>query len=331
MSFQADHYDETFNADQYKRKEIVPGAFFEYTFTPVNQFNIVAGIRADHHNLFGWFATPRLHIRYEPVTGTTIRLSAGRGQRTANIFAENNSVFVSARQMSILSTSAGKAYGLDPEIAWNKGISIDQKLRLFKRDASLGIDFFRNDFRDQVIVDLEDVRIVKFYNLDGKSFSNSLQVEMNMEPVRKLEWRLAYRFFDVRATYGGQLLQKPFTARHRAFSNFAYELRGWKIDYTFNYNGSKRITGTTGNPAGYQRPTRSPSYVLMNAQVSKTVGKKHPIDLYIGGENLTNFLQRDAIISADQPFGPYFDAALVWGPVSGRLLYAGFRYKIKQN
>lgn len=331
MSFQADHFDETFNVDRYKRKEIVPGAFFEYTFTPVNQFNIVAGIRTDHHNLFGWFVTPRLHIRYEPVSGTTIRLSAGRGQRTANIFAENNSVFVSARQLSILSTSAGKAYGLDPEIAWNKGISFDQKLRLFKRDASLGIDFFRNDFRDQVIVDLEDVRVVKFYNLDGKSFSNSLQVEMNMEPVRKLEWRLAYRFFDVRATYMGQLLQKPFTARHRAFSNLAYELRGWKFDYTFNYNGSKRITGTTGNPAGYQRPLRSPSYVLMNAQVSKTVGKKHPIDLYIGGENLTNFLQRDAIISADQPFGPYFDASLVWGPVSGRLLYAGFRFKIKQN
>lgn len=329
MSFLSDNYDELFNSIKYQRQETVPGAFFEYTFTPVEKFNVVAGMRADHNSLFGWFATPRLHIRYEPVTGTTIRLSAGRGQRTANIFAENNSVFVSSRQMNILTASAGKAYGLDPEIAWNKGLSVDQKFKLFKRNANLGLDFFRNDFQQQVIVDLEDARQVKFYNLDGKSYSNSFQAEMNMEPARKLEVRLAYRFFDVKATYGNQLLQKPFTAKHRAFTNLAYEISSWKIDYTFNYNGSKRITNTTANPAIYQRQANSDSYILMNAQVTKTIGKKNPVDLYIGGENLTNFLQGDVIVSADSPFGPYFDASLVWGPVSGRLIYAGFRYKIK--
>jgi outer membrane receptor for ferrienterochelin and colicin len=151
-------------------------------------------LRADHNSLFGWFETPRLHVRYEPVKGTTIRLSAGRGQRTANIFAENMSVFVSARQINILSSESGKAYGLDPEVAWNKGISIDQKFKLFKRDGSFSVDYFRNDFDDQVVVDLEDTRQVKFYNLAGKSFSNSFQAEMNFEPVRKLELRLAYRF-----------------------------------------------------------------------------------------------------------------------------------------
>ncbi len=329
MSLLSDDYDERFNSSRYERKELVPGAFFEYTFTPVEKFNIVAGIRGDHNSLFGWFATPRLHVRYEPVKGTTIRLSAGRGQRTANIFAENNSVFVSSRQVNILTTSSGKAYGLNPEVAWNKGVSLDQKFRLFNRNASLGLDFFRNDFSDQVIVDLEDARQVKFYNLGGKSFSNSFQAELNLEPVRKLETRIAYRYFDVKATYGNQLLQKPFTARHRAFMNLAYEWSGWKFDYTFNYNGSKRIPSTVANPPALQRPANSPSYVLMNAQVTKTLGKKHPVDLYLGGENLTNFLQREAIVDPGQPFGPYFDAALVWGPVSGRLVYLGLRYKIK--
>jgi outer membrane receptor for ferrienterochelin and colicin len=329
LSFLSDNYNELFNATRYERQETVPGAFFEYTFTPVEKFNIVAGMRADHNSLFGWFATPRLHVRYEPVKGTTIRLSAGRGQRTANIFAENNSVFVSARQMNIITSSLGKAYGLDPEIAWNKGISIDQKFRLFNRSANFALDFFRNDFQQQVIVDLEDARQVKFYNLDGKSYSNSFQAEMNLEPVKKLEVRLAYRFFDVKATYGSQLLQKPFTARHRAFTNIAYETGGWKFDYTFNINGSKRITNTSANPPSYQKRQESPSYILMNAQVSKTVGRKHPVDFYIGGENLTNFLQGDVIVSADQPFAQFFDASLIWGPVTGRMFYAGFRYKIK--
>ena len=329
LSFLSDHYDEQFQLTRYQRKENVPGGFFEYTFTPVENFNIVAGIRADHNNLFGWFATPRLHIRYEPVTGTTIRISAGRGQRTANIFAENNSIFVSARQIQIFPSSGGGAYGLLPEIAWNKGISVDQKFKLFGRNSNLALDFFRNDFKQQVITDLENPRKVVFYNLDGKSFSNSFQAELNMEPVKRLEWRLAYRFYDVKMTYTSQLLSKPFTARHRAFSNLAYEVKGWKMDYTINITGTKRITATSSNPTIHQRAATSSSYVLMNAQLSKSLGKNKHTDVYFGGENLTNFLQRDAILSADQPFGPYFDASMIWGPVTGRMFYAGLRYKIK--
>jgi hypothetical protein len=150
-----------------------------------------------------------------------------------------------------------------------------------------------------------------------------------MEPVRKFDLRLAYRFFDVKTTFDNKLLQKPFTSSHRAFANLAYDLDGWKFDYTINYNGSKRIPGTEANPAEHQLKKKSPSYVLMNAQISKTMGKKHPFDMYVGGENLTNFFQKHPIIAADQPFGPHFDASMVWGPVNGRLIYVGWRYKIK--
>ncbi|MBL0274258.1 MAG: TonB-dependent receptor [Chitinophagaceae bacterium] len=329
LSFVADKYEEDFNTRNFKRTETVPGAFFEYTFTPVEKFNIVAGLRADDNNLFGWFVTPRVHVRYEPVKGTTIRLSAGRGQRTANILAENTSVLVSSRQLNISSASIDKAYGLDPESAWNKGISIDQKFKLGGRDGIFSLDYFRNDFENQVVVDLEDPGQVKFYNLSGRSFSNSFQAEMNYELFRKFDLRLAYRFFDVRSTYGNALLQKPFTAKHRAFANLAYEIQDWKIDFTYSYNGTKRIPSTAGNPVPYQRLNFSPSFGLMNAQVSKSFGKKHPFEIYAGGENLTNYFQKDVIISPEEPFNSFFDASLVWGPVSGRLFYMGWRFKLK--
>ncbi|MBD0294105.1 MAG: TonB-dependent receptor, partial [Flavisolibacter sp.] len=303
--------------------------FAEYTFTPNEKLDVVAGIRADHNNLYGWFATPRLNIRYAPFNQTTLRFSIGRGQRTADIFAENMGVLVSSRHIHIVNTQAGKAYGLDPEIAWNKGISIDQKFKLFGRDASLGMDYYRNDFTNQVIVDLEDARMVMFYNLQGKSYSNSFQTEFNLIPVKKLDVRLAYRFFDVKTTYDNQLLEKPFTARHRAFANLAYDVNGWKWDYTVNVVGRKRIPSTDTNPEIYRLPDYSPSYVTMNTQISKTIGKKKLLDVYLGGENLTNYFQKKAIIAADQPFSPYFDASLVWGPVSGRQVYAGFRYSLK--
>jgi outer membrane receptor for ferrienterochelin and colicins len=329
ISFNADHYNELYKADVYKRNEIVPGAFFEYTYNMNDKFSAVAGLRADHDNLFGWFVTPRLNLRYEPVKGTVIHVSAGRGQRTANIFAENMGALVSARSVEIISNSSGKAYGLNPEVAWNKGITLDQKMKLFSRDAMLSFDFYRNDFVNQVIADLEDPRVIKFYNLTGKSFSNSFQSEFNFIPVDKLDVRLAYRWYDVKTTFGNQLLEKPFTAANRAFINLGYEIKNWKLNYTVNYMGRKRIPSTKENPVQYQMPEYSPAYVSMNAQVSKSFGKNKTFELYVGGENLTNYFQKNVIISADQPFGKYFDASMVWGPVSGLLLYGGLRYKIK--
>ncbi len=329
ISFLFDKYGEDFRGLNYRRTEKVPGAFIEYTYTPSDKINIVAGLRGDYNNLFGFFATPRLHLRYEPIKGTTIRLSAGRGQRTANIFAENTSVFVSSRQVNIINAEPGKAYGLNPEVAWNKGVSIDQKFKLFHNDGMFSIDYFRNDFANQVVVDLENPREVNFYNLKGRSYSNSFQAELNIQPVKKLDLRLAYRYFDVRSTYSGKPLQRPLIANNRAFANLDYTAGGWKFDYTINYNGKKRIPGTGSNPMQYQREQYSQGFVLMNAQISKTVGKKHPMDLYVGGENLTGFIQKNAIIAADQPFSPYFDASLVWGPVTGRMFYIGWRYKLK--
>jgi outer membrane receptor for ferrienterochelin and colicin/copper chaperone CopZ len=330
ISFVADSYDESLHFSVYKRTETVPGAFFEYTYTHSDHFSFIAGIRGDYNSIFGAFVTPRLHLRYEPVKGTTIRLSAGRGQRTADIFAENNSVFVSSRSVNILTAAAGKAYGLNPEIAWNEGITLDQRFRLFNRGGLLSIDFFRTDFTNQVIVDYDNTaRQVNFYNLTGSSFSNSFQVELNYELLHKLEWRMAYRLFDVKETYHGKRMEKPLLSKHRAFANLAYEIRRWKFDYTINFNGSKRIPYTMDNPAPYQLADRSPSYFLMNAQVTKTVGNKFPVDIYLGCENISNYYQQHVIVAPQDPFGPYFDASMVWGPVSGRMFYGGVRLKIK--
>ena len=331
LSFQYDQYDESFKINNYSRKEIVPGTFFEYTYTPNDKWSMVAGIRADNNNLYGAFVTPRFNIRYEPITGTTFRLSAGRGQRTANIFAENNSVFVSARQVAIVPSIAGAAYGLNPEVAWNKGISVDQKFNFLGNSATIGVDFFRNDFNNQVIVDLENARRVQFYNLVGKSYSNSFQAELNIEPIKKLDLRLAYRYFDVKQTYSGKLLERPFISKNRAFLSVDYaNANSWKFNYTITYNGKKRISNSSDNPAIYQLSNYSPSFILMNAQVSKTFNKNYPMDIYMGVENIANYFQQNTILAATTPFSSYFDASMVWGPTYGRMLYLGWRIKIKQ-
>jgi hypothetical protein len=330
ISYVDDNYHETLNQQVYARREIVPGAFFEYSYDYLTKLSVVAGIRTDYNNLFGWFATPRLHVRYQPFAHTTVRLSVGRGQRTANIIAENMAVLVSARQFEVIGQRPGLAYGLRPEVAWNKGMSIDQKFKIFEREATLGVDFFRTDFAQQVVVDLENARKASFYNLAGKSYANSFQTELHFSPAYKLDVRIAYRWVDVKTTFNGVLLQRPLLNEHRAFINLAYETKGWKFDATLNFIGTKRIPPTTSNPPALVQPTASPAYALVNAQVSKSLGSKHPMEWYLGAENLGNFFQQQAIVDPANPFGSYFDASLVWGPIVGRMIYAGFRLKINR-
>jgi len=329
ISIQYDDYNELLGEEQHNRKEIVPGAFFEYTYNHLDRFTTVAGLRIDHHNLFGTFVTPRLHVRYALSDQDVIRLSAGRGQRTANIISENSGYLSSSRQFIIEGEENNYPYGLKPEIAWNYGINFTHEFELGYRDGFFSFDFYRTNFENQIVVDLDrNPQQVVFYNLKGQSYSNSFQGQVDYELVKRLDVRLAYRLFDVKTTYDDDLRLKPLLSRHRFFVNLAYESRKyWKIDYTLNWQGKKRLPDTYSNPETYQLSEYSPAFPVMNLQVSKTWLEK--LNVYVGVENLLNYTQKDPILASEDPFGQYFDSSMAWGPIFGRNIYAGIRYTIK--
>ncbi len=328
LSFQLDHYREMLTPGDFERMEWVPGAFLEYTYNFMDVFTAVAGIRADRHNQFGTFFTPRLHLRLQPVEKTVLRISGGRGQKTASVFAEQIGIFASSRSVYIDSTRENTPYGLDPEVAWSAGFHGAQGIPLGASDAILSLDYFYTHFTSQIVADLDrDPREVHFYNLDGRSFSHSLQVQLDMEPLPRYDVRLAYRFNDVKTTFDGELLPRPLTSRHRGFVNMAYATESqWSFDVTWSWQGSKRIPGTSANPEPYRLASLSPAFSVVNLQVSKTLFGN--LDLYTGVENLFDFRQEDPIISGEDPFGPYFDSSLIWGPIFGRKIYAGLRFRI---
>ncbi|MEI6184683.1 MAG: TonB-dependent receptor [Bacteroidota bacterium] len=327
LSFLYDDYKEVLDTNHFVRKEIVPGAFGEYTFLPNNKFSIVAGLRVDNHSMFGTFVTPRLHIRYQPFSKTTIRLSGGRGQRTANIIAENLGMLASSRGIIFPLNHINENYGFKPEVAWNEGISIDQKLRLFGKEATFSIEYFRTDFTNQVVVDMyQSAKTVNIYNLNGASYSNAFQTELNFIPLKNVEVRVAYRWFDVATNYSGMLMDKPLVAKNRAFMSLDYETKNkWKFDYTVQWVSSKQLPYLKDNTAATDFPEQSPAYWQMTAQVSK--GWKN-VDVYLGVENLTDYKQDHLIIDPTNAFGKNFDASVVWGPAYGRMFYAGFRWKL---
>lgn len=329
ISFVNDIYTENYNTANFKRRETVPGTFFEYTYSPVTKFTAVAGVRFDYHNEYKWIVTPRLHLKYDFDPKTNLRFSAGSGFRTANIFTENAGLFASARVYNILNPSSAYGYGLDPERSWNYGFNFVRNFKLNYRSGSFSIDAYHTSFSNQVVVDIDaDPQKILFYNLNGKSFSNSVQVELNYELLPKFDIRLAYRWLDVQTNYSNTVLEKPLIAKHRAFINIAYETnKKWKFDFTTQWFSKKRLPYTGSNPSDKQLGNFSPDFIQMAAQVTKQFGNKW--DIYIGTENLINYMQDKPIISSAAPFSPYFDGSIIWGPVNGRVLYAGLRFKIK--
>lgn len=328
-----DNYDEFVTAADVSRIDNSAGVFFEYTYDNGNNLALVAGGRFDVHNRLGAFFTPRLHLRYDPWKEANIRISAGRGKRAANIFAENQSYFGSSRAFNIMN-SGGKVYGLDPEIAWNYGISFIQCFPLFGKNAQFIVDFYRTDFENQVVVDVfADPQAVSFYNLDGKSYANSLQLELNYEITHHFNIRTAYKYYDLKTDYATGTYERPLQATHRLFTNVAYEThivdggRQWKFDFTYNWMGKQRLPYTGSNPEAYRLADYSPSFSLMNAQVTRTFSSV--FEAYIGAENIGNYRQKRAVLGNDDPFGPYFDSSIVYAPIFGQMYYAGLRFKIK--
>ena len=322
-------------AGDFSRIDRSVGAFFEYTYDNSSNFSFVAGIRADSHNNLGNFITPRFHLRYNPWKEATFRLSAGRGKRAANVIAENQQLLASSRQLHIIGGDGGKLYGLNPEIAWNYGASFLQAFKIWGKNAELSVDFYRTHFDNQVVVDLDhSPQQALFYNLNGKSFANSLQAEVSITPAKGLDFKAAYKYYDVQTQFTKGQLEKTLTPKHRWFANVAYETADthenkhsqWKFDVTFNWLGEQRLPTTATNPLPYRLSDYAPSFATLNAQITRVFSKT--FEVYVGGENITNYKQANGILAADAPFGVYFDSTMQYAPAFGQMYYAGLRFKL---
>jgi hypothetical protein len=333
VNFTYDKYAEYVNLSDVSRTDNSAGTFFEYTYDDNDKFSLILGGRFDYHNRLGAFFTPRLHAKYNPWKKAVLRFSAGRGKRAANIFAENQQLFASSRVFSVLDTD-GKIYGLNPEIAWNYGWSFTQNFIFFGKPADVTLDFYRTDFQNQAIVDLfQSSHQVLFYNLKGKSYANSFQLDFNIEIIKHFNLRTAYKYYDISTDYLSGSFQRPMQAKHRFFGNLEYEThiiekgKQWKFDYTFNWLGKQKLPNTVNNSSQDQLPEYSPSFGIMNAQITRTFSSY--FEMYIGVENMGNYHQNKAILGNDNPFGATFDTSIIYAPVFGQMYYAGLRFKIK--
>lgn len=327
LNYSYDDFDEIVDKKNvfYNRIDKSIGGFFEYSYDSVDAVSLVAGIRYDIHNNLGSFFTPRFHLRYQPFEKSVLRLSAGTGRKSSNIFSENQNIFTSGRQIKI-SNEFGNFYGLDPEKAINYGLSFRQGFFINNREGDITFDYYVTDFDNQIVVDWETQGELSFYNLNGKSFSKSLQIDLEYQIIDNVLIKSTFKNFDVKKQYDSGFKQNPLTPKNRFFTNIEASTNEkengskWKFDFTYNWIGKQRLPSHTEliDFEGY-----SPNYSLVNSQITRVFSNK--FEMYVGGENIGGYTQSNPI-AGGYPFGTDFDTSIVYAPIHGALFYVGLRF-----
>ncbi len=319
-SFMGDQLTEALDDVNYEHLEFVPGVFGEYNLNMHGLLSVIVGMRADYSSLHGLFFTPRLHAKLDISEHIVFRSSVGKGYRTSIPLAENSYFLASSRSVEI-------ADNLAQEEALNYGANISFKIPVSDRLVNLMFDYYRTDFRNQVVRDLDrDAHKLYLSNLDGESFSNAFQVELNGEILPRFSATLAYRINDVKQTTNGMLQEAPLISKSKGLVSFSYAtpMEKWQFDVTAQINGGGRMpTPDAENPLW---ETIFDPYNVFNAQITKNYKRW---SFYLGGENLASFTMDNPIIDASNPWGNNFDGSMIWGPVHGRKVYLGLRYTFK--
>ncbi len=333
LSFSYDDFDEIVDSEKrnYSRKDKSFGSFFEYSYDDLEKLSLVAGLRYDFHNNLGSFFTPRFHIRYQPLEKSVFRFSVGSGRKSSNIFSENQGVFSTGRKIYI-DNSNGNFYGLESEKASNYGISFRQGFLLNNQEGDITVDYYITDFINQIVVDWEKQGEIHFYNLEGKSFAKSFQIELDYQISNDIRIKSAYKNYLVKKQYNSGFKQNPLTPKNRFFTNIDFSSKSiendsyWRYDITYNWVGKQRMPLHSMYPSLITPNGLSPSYNLINTQLTRVFSSK--FEVYIGGENIGNYKQINPILDSTNPFGLNFDSSQIYAPIMGTMLYIGIRLKL---
>ncbi len=312
------------------RNESEVGAYTEYTYSIKDKLSVVAGLRYDYNFYFRkHLITPRAHVKWNITPTTVFRASAGLGYRPTDVITDNIGILATGRY--IMFRNGYKHYFDRMEEALTAGGSLTQTISTINHnDMTISFDYFRTQLFHSVIADQEySAYDIHIYDTNGKSFTNSYQVDLTWTPIERFDIFATFRYTDSKYTIDRPdgtraLVERPLVSRFKTLLNLQYatRMRKWTFDVTAQLNGRSRIPTQTGNLADSEY---SPIYPMFYAQVSRRI--KH-WDIYVGCENIGNYKQKHPILNADNPYSPDFNSSLIWGPLMGRKFYIGVRFNL---
>lgn len=310
-------------------RSFIPGIFVQDEYKVSKQLNLVGGARLDHHTKHGLVFSPRLSAKYIASEQTILRFNAGSGFRTVNIFTEDHAALSGFREVIL-------ADDLKPEKSWNFSLSLNQTFSgLAGKGVVLDADVFYTRFSNKIIADYEtDAGKIIYANLspDEYAISRGLAVSANGRVNGVFTWSAGFTLQDVysyESVTGSEAERKTQVLSPPVTGTFLVSWDSPALRTSLDVSGSLHgpVKLPTPYPESANTTPESEAYGLIHLLANYNVNQN--IRIYIGVNNLLNWQPEfDPVINWEQPFSEDFDAANVYGPLSGRVLRAGFRIMI---
>ncbi|HLP20736.1 MAG TPA: TonB-dependent receptor [Chitinophagales bacterium] len=335
IPFRFIHYDDntyaTANETQTATRPAVtflPGVFVQTEYKPVEQFTVLAGMRYEYHNEHKSIFSPRLSFKITPHRNHTIRLSGGNGFRVVNLFTEDHAALTGARKVIV-------AEKLKPEQSWNGNINYTTTIQHKAGFVGIDVSGFYTYFTNKIVADYTtNAQQIIYDNLRGYAVSAGASGNIDLNFTNGLKILLGATYMQVYQVEKGiktpQMHAPKFSATYTA--SYTFNKIGFTIDYTGKINSPMYLPVVPND----FRPSQSPWYCIMNLQFTKKFSKG--IELFAGVKNFLNFIPKNPILRADDPFnkrinennpnGYTFDPSYNYAPIQGAKGYVGLRYTL---
>ena len=312
----------------------LPGVYVQDEWRMNAKNKLLLGYRIDYNAAHGIVQSPRVAYKYAPSYEHTFRASMGTGFRVVNLFTEDHAALTGARTVVV-------AEALRPERSYNANLNYVWRIPSASGPVNVDATAFYAYFTNKIVGDFDsDPQKIIYQNLSGHALSRGLSVNIDKRFRIPLTLALGVTYMNVwlrkedsmAVLQTTQQLHAPTWAGNVVAS---YTIkRKWTLDLTAKWTGPMRLPIV---PNDY-RPAYSPWFAIANIQA--TYKPKAKWELYGGVKNLLDFVPKNTIMRAFDPFdksihdpinnpnGYTFDPSYNYSSLQGIRVFLGVRYSM---
>lgn len=217
------------------------GAFVQNTWTPMANFTLETGLRADYVNQYGFELLPRFSAMFKVTPKLTTRLGGGLGYKTPSVFNEEAEKIQFQKILPVNYRTSRDEKSV--------GGNLDFNYRTNFGHVGFAVNqlFFYTRLNRPLVLTATSASNYEFVNATG--FIDTRGSETNLRcTYNNFKLFIGYTYADVNSHANNSKSWFPLTAKHRLNNVLMYEQEGkLKIGLEAYYFSPQRLSdGTTG-------------------------------------------------------------------------------------
>lgn len=263
---------------------------------------------------------PRLALKFDVTKKLVLRANIGTGFRAPYGFSEDLHLCSGSPRIWKSSNLKGE-----------KSISYNLSADYYADRLQLSLNIFRTDLKDKIEFASADANVKKlgytyqWENVDD-GYVQGIELGAKFVLLRDLKAGLNWTFNQGEYKHQRSDWQgTPYAKDSKQISRFPEMTGDLSLDYTpgtWTFTVESSLQGRmyidyNAEDAANSKIKRTPTFMLLNARVSKKIGKM--FTLYAGGKNILGYIQDEKHTD---------DAAFMYAPVTGAAFYAGVSLKL---